>query len=279
VVETLAPGAEAILELPLGGLADAAALYRSIFHRRPLVNGFSGHEPPHYAILRLGLDSRDHGVLTALAAQTPLYVVVDRTADADGSWQRWVSDSPVVGLVASDASVAVYHVPKPAADASPTTVTSGPRIPIRSVRANVNPSAADQLIDGDPRTRWQTGRPQSRRDRIVIDAGVVQPIESVVLSLGEFVRDFPRQLRIDVSADGSHWTEVWGGPTAGLALRGCLTAPSELPLRFSLGGQPARFVRLRQTADERVYHWSLVEIALYGREAVAMESRATQPER
>ena len=55
-----------IVELPLGPTyPDVAAMYRQMTHGRPLVNGYSGYFPPHYAALRFGLMLRDHDVLTA----------------------------------------------------------------------------------------------------------------------------------------------------------------------------------------------------------------------
>src|SRR5437667_9274158 len=44
----------AVVELPMGDtLGDLAALYRSMYHRRPVVNGFSGFVPVHYVLLRV----------------------------------------------------------------------------------------------------------------------------------------------------------------------------------------------------------------------------------
>ena len=68
-----------IVELPLGDTyGDVAAMYRQMTHGRPLVNGYSGYFPPHYAALRFGLALRDHDVLTQLAAHGVTDVIVDR---------------------------------------------------------------------------------------------------------------------------------------------------------------------------------------------------------
>jgi hypothetical protein len=62
-------------------------------HHRPLVNGYSGYFPPHYAALRFGLMLRDHDVLSQLAARGVTDIIVDREPDPDGplgprTWHR-----------------------------------------------------------------------------------------------------------------------------------------------------------------------------------------------
>ena len=45
-----------MIELPVDDTdVSVHAMYRSMFHRRPLVNGYSGYIPPHYRILALSL--------------------------------------------------------------------------------------------------------------------------------------------------------------------------------------------------------------------------------
>ena len=55
-------------------------------HGRPLVNGYSGYFPPHYAALRFGLGVRDEDVLAQLASHGVTDVVVDSARDGDGAW-------------------------------------------------------------------------------------------------------------------------------------------------------------------------------------------------
>jgi hypothetical protein len=80
----------AVLELPLGGERDRVALFRGMSHGLPVVNGYSGYEPPHYAALRLALEARDDDALTLLASQGPLLVVIERRHDRRGAWRRYV---------------------------------------------------------------------------------------------------------------------------------------------------------------------------------------------
>ena len=83
------PASAAVLELPLGNVGpDIAAVYRSIGHGRPVVNGYSGYEPPHYRVLRAALAERDDSVLTTLTKFAPIAVVIARDSDPSRSLQR-----------------------------------------------------------------------------------------------------------------------------------------------------------------------------------------------
>ena len=70
--KVILPGSQqaAVIELPVDSTdVSVQAMYRSIFHRQPLVNGYSGHFPPHYKILSLSLARlRSDGALLPRAA-------------------------------------------------------------------------------------------------------------------------------------------------------------------------------------------------------------------
>jgi hypothetical protein len=79
----------AVLELPLGGEHDRVALFRGMSHGLPVVNGYSGYEPPHYAALRLAIEARADDALTSLTSRGPLLVITERSCDPRGRWRRY----------------------------------------------------------------------------------------------------------------------------------------------------------------------------------------------
>jgi hypothetical protein len=85
------PGA-VIAELPLGETgADLTAMFYSLAHRRPILNGYSGFFPPHYALLTVALSDvpRHAGVaLDALRAQGATHAIVHESAWPDGHGVR-----------------------------------------------------------------------------------------------------------------------------------------------------------------------------------------------
>jgi hypothetical protein len=69
-----------VLELPLDGATNYAAMYRAMFHGRPLINGESGYAPTSFLFLRSGLTNGEAGVLRVFAERTSFQVVVHKSA-------------------------------------------------------------------------------------------------------------------------------------------------------------------------------------------------------
>ena len=151
-----------LVELPLGETyADVAGMYRQMSHGRPLVNGYSGYFPPHYAALRFGLSLRDPDVLTQLAAHGINDVIVDRETDPGGRWDKYVASHPQARLVCAEGKQSLYRVTTaPSTDQS----SKGRAVPVALIRANVNAEDVTSMTDNDRSTRWESG-PQTGFDR------------------------------------------------------------------------------------------------------------------
>ena len=248
-----------ILELPLGPEFDGAATFRSIRHRRRVANGVSGYDPPHYAPLQAGLNARDPGMLVALASLGALDVVVDGEADRDGSWAAYASSAPGVAPLATDGIRSAFRVPQ----APPVEAVVGDPLPLSKVWAFE--AGAEVTADGLTETSWQNG-PQRPDQWMIADLGAVREVGGVTHALGDFARDFPRRLAIDLSVDGATWKEVWTGRTAALAFLAAARAPRAADMRFSFPSSPARFIRLRQM-DYHVNDWRVAELRVHAGEA------------
>ena len=82
--KVILPGSQqaAVIELPLDNTdVSIEAMYRSIFHRQPLVNGYSGHFPPTTGSLSLSLWRGDVSGLFYLARRRPLVIIVNHRFD------------------------------------------------------------------------------------------------------------------------------------------------------------------------------------------------------
>jgi hypothetical protein len=266
------PPGGAVLELPLGGPSDAAAVFRGVFHGLPVVNGYSSYYPPHYFPLRLGLQREEDEILEELRRDNPLYVVVDPERDPRAS--RYLERQKGVVKVPENGPFEIYLLPP---TPRPPAPGAGPLLSVRAIWANVNPADAQKMIDGDPSSRWTTGAPQRGTENIVVDLGEPRNLGSLTMAV-RFPTDYPRELVIETSLLGEEWQEAWHGATAGKTLRGCLEDPRNPVLFFDLAGERARFLRLRETASDPVYYWSVAELGV--REfASALQGRAATPRR
>jgi hypothetical protein len=250
----------AVLELPIGITErDIAAVYRSMTHDRPLVNGYSGYVPPHYLVLRAALQREDVDTFAELASHGPLTVILDR----DEQYARWSKFVERAGatLVSDERAWVVYRIPE--ASVAPDDV-SGEPLSIRSVVANTGADWANRMIDGDPRTEWNSRRVQAGDEEVLVDLGQPRAVSAVRLALGPFVSDFPRQLVVDCEASDGVWDECWRGSSTALTLRAAIADPRLVPLTIPIGRAAVRRLRLRQTAPDPQNGWSISELTVIG---------------
>jgi hypothetical protein len=249
--------ARPILELPLGPDWDAAATFRSMRHRRRVLNGVSGYDPPHYEPLKSGLASHDPALLLAIASLGEFEVVVNGDADPGGAWARYVASVPGAVLRDSDGPRTLYRIP---ATVRPD-VQLGSTVPI--VGASANSLDGSLAIDGRMETEWNDGRSQQPGQWLVVDLGQPREVAGIAHALGEFARDFPRRLSIDTSLDGTTWATAWEGPTVVDAFIAATRAPIEARMPFSFEPRQARYVRLRQL-DTEIHLWRVAELTVHG---------------
>jgi hypothetical protein len=207
----------AVLELPADSdQVNTAAMYRSIRHGRPLVNGYSGHVPAHYRILTAGLRRGDPTILTTLAARRPLLVPINTGLDRDGHFQQVVESVP---------------------GATPLDVTSAGRLfLIPAQPLPLDPPRGDLL----PYTRREPA------DEVaLLDLGAVRVVRLLEFPLRWHYAVLHGRMEIRASEDGENWTTVWLDWTGGLALRGALEDQLEAPMRFTLPDVRARYLRVR----------------------------------
>lgn len=252
----------AVMELPLGDdQTDLNAMYRAMRHDRPVVNGYCGHRPPYYGVLRTGLRLEDPSVLEALADLGTRFVVVNEGHETAPRWSRYLMAHPGMKRVAAARGQILYEFP--VAGSTPPQA-GAPALRIHSVAPNVRADAVQRLNDGDWTTQWTTGRPQQGNEELTVALETSQVVQGIQLALGVFVGDFPADLVIEVSEDGASWKETWRGPTAGPAMLAVLEDPRTSPMQLTFDPVRARFLRLRQIGSAPQRHWSIVELTVLG---------------
>ncbi|MDQ3487214.1 MAG: discoidin domain-containing protein [Acidobacteriota bacterium] len=248
----------ALMELPLGPEWDAAATFRAAHHRRRVINGVSGYDPPHYGLLQIGLNAQDPSVLPALASLGPLDVVVNRTADEDGRWTRYVSSIPGAERTHDDGVRMTYRMP----DAVNPAAAIGSAWPIASVATSgADLTNASVAIDGDIKTAW-TAAPQAEGAALVVDLGEARGVAGATLALGSNIGAYPRRVAVEASSDGTAWTTVWEGSGLGPAIAGIMRTPREARLTLAFKATTARYVRLRLTASAQA-SWTVAELGVH----------------
>ncbi len=117
--------------------------------------------------------------------------------------------------------------------------------------ARTQDDKASLALDGDPKTKWETGRPMKKGDWFQVDLGKIVKIKSIELDTRESPKDFPKTYQLKLSLDGTRWASspkpLPGGPARRLTFR---------------SGQRARFVRFEVASIDGDQPWSIHEVRL-----------------
>jgi F5/8 type C domain len=107
-------------------------------------------------------------------------------------------------------------------------------------------------IQGNTASRWSTNEPQAPGQWFEVDMGTTQTFSAVSLDSGPTSdEDFPRTFEVEVSNDGTTWTEITAG-----------TGAAEL-VTVSFPQKSARYLRVFLTDSQPVYWWSIAEFNVY----------------
>jgi hypothetical protein len=85
----------------------------------------------------------------------------------------------------------------------------------------------------------------------------------VTLALGRSLTAFPRTLAIEVSEDGTAWTETWRGDTAEKTVAAAIENPRDVTVSFPFAATRARYVRLTQLGHSS-QPWAVSEFRVAG---------------
>ena len=186
-----------MLELPADDArANVAAMYRAMDHGRPIVNGYSGYVPPHYAILSLALRRGDSSPLGYLARGRPLIIIVNDQFDAGGEFKSMVEGLPSIERMGTTSAGTLFRLP-------------------------AQPRDADTIAGATlPRTLRDAGG-----QRLEIDLGTMLVVRGIGFNLRWHYPELGERLLIERSDDGQVWQEAWRGWTGALAVRAAIEEP------------------------------------------------------
>ena len=225
-----APAGAPVLELPAGEPAiNVAAMYRAIDHRRPLVNGYSGHTPRHYDLLATYLMRGDPSILTHYARGQGLVVIVQREMDVDRQVRALVEG--VGGVLREETGAGSVFVVPP----QPRALVPGlgPALPATPLPAS----------DG----------------RATVDLGTEQVVRGLTINLRWRYAEVGPRMTVETSADGVAWATVWDGWIGEAALTGALRDQLRVPMTLYLPDVRARYVRVSHAP-----RWVARELTVFG---------------
>ncbi len=117
-----------------------------------------------------------------------------------------------------------------------------------SATASKSNGIANNALDGDISTRWDTTSYQTGNETFTVNLGKAQFFDTVELLLGTSTNDWPAAYEIYVSLDGVNW----GSP---------VKSGSGAAESYYVGTQYAQYVKVVQTGTKNLY-WSIHEFNL-----------------
>jgi hypothetical protein len=211
----------AVIEIPPDSTyVNLAAMYRSTSHHHPLVNGYSGHVPPHYEILMLALARGDTSALIPFARRRPLVILVHDAQDPGREYRQMIEAIPGIEAQGPIAGGVSFVLPR---QADPGRPPLGPIVPA-TVR-------------------------ESGRFQLDFDLGDARSFSAIEIEVGDRYPDLAARLRLQTSDEGSEWRDVWSDWTGGAALEAALTDPRGVPIRIDTPGARGRFLRVYPASE------------------------------
>ena len=107
------PEAEVVFELPAGNpFDDSAAMFRSLSHGRPVVNGYSGYDPPEYRRLVQRVAKGDTAAIDDAAAGRTMAIVLNEPIDASSALYRAIAERAESCRRDARVTICVRRVPR-----------------------------------------------------------------------------------------------------------------------------------------------------------------------
>src|SRR5215510_3139983 len=256
------PGAEllrraTVFELPAdGAFRDITAVFRGVEGGWRTVNGYSGFQPNYYYATVGASRNEAREVFTPFQRLGELRVVIPSDATR---LQSLIQEQPGATLIAQNASLIQYRLPARTGD---DAQVAGKRLEIRAVRSECSSTYVQVVNDGDEQSLWLCSLTDDRQP-LIADLGGVTMVGSVLYSLGTQFWLYPSTVDVETSEDGLVWAPARAGGVLHAAVVAGLREPGRLRMVLAFSPRPARYVRLRATAGEPQFPWTIAELEIW----------------
>lgn len=280
------PKEATILELPFRDPIgrDAIYMYFSIFHKKRMVNGYSGFFPPAiYYIRKMFRAFPSWASLDILRALSVDYVVLHKKM-----WKEIEARRVFQTLeknFADDLQLKnkfqysfkkpnefsdtfgedfIYQVVSPKEKRHEGDVIYQEIPPdFWEVTSNREIHLLPHLKDNDWETRWTSGRIKTSEDYLLIEFKEPIRVDKFALYQGEFTYDYALRIRVETSADGERWSTYHRLFSPGEFVLNLVSSPLHLVQNVNLPGEKIKFLKIVQFGNDKTFWWSAVELKIF----------------
>jgi len=264
-----------MLELPAGELdAEVRYVLHTLEHDNRIVNGYTGYEQPLLELVA-GPPTRETpqigSTLHMLRRLGVRFVVVHSELYADRAFAASLRSAIRDARDEVEASfnfgpTEVFRL-RPGRSEGSEPAPQGRLVAQASLvaAASHNGALAGRLLDGDRRSRWYSGKPQSGDEWIQITLDRTRLVTHVRLEMERrSFGDYPRHLLVEASDDGRTFRQVHDdGALTSLAVT-VVSRPQQPDIDIPIAPTAARVLRIRQTGrTPRMWFWAVHEVRVW----------------
>jgi len=137
-------------------------------------------------------------------------------------------------------------------------------LPNESIKLEVssNSDQASLMIDNNLFTAWDSGKAKMDGEFIQVDLGKPQIVSKISLYTGENCSNYAINFNVIVSLDGKNWRLVPIKYSKAEYLMELFSAPVKASQDIWMNDIKARYIRILQTGISKKFHWSVAELKI-----------------
>ena len=263
---------------------EANYLYFSLYHKKRIVNGYSGFFPP----VTLYMQRMFKGFPSWPSIDILKSLGVDYVIFHPGLWEEKVASARLESIekdfshslkliksykyefstpnALSDffGEDYIYEVIKSEKKESLYDPSLFTRLqPAEwTATASTGNDVISYLKDNNPETKWSTWGPKKTGDYILIEFEKPVRAAKISLHLGQFTNDFALDLNGEWSSNGSEWTYLLFPYSAGEFTLGWINNPLEPVQNIYFEGDRIKYFKIIHIGTDRIRHWSVTEMEI-----------------
>lgn len=264
---------------------DAVYMYFSAFHRKKMVNGYSGFIPPAISYIRkvfetfpspacldilktLGIKyvvlhprmfkaTKSNRVVKRLRNNFPLELHLIKTFRYSPTRPHFFEDEFGEDLMYEVISDKKHIKPEPETNMSTISPES------LTITSNRNQTDLPLLIDDDLSTMWSTRRPKKTGDFLLVEFKEPERVEKVSLFLGKAFICYGIRIRVKTSLDGISWQTFGHAYSPGEFTKNLIFSPLDPVQKIQLEAKKIKYLKIIQAGNDHTFWWAVAEMKIY----------------
>ena len=136
----------------------------------------------------------------------------------------------------------------------------------RRIQSSSRQEWLQQMIDGDPGTRWGSGEPQHNSMFVEVTLALPTAVSGIDIDFGFFPHDAPRGLIVEGRQRDGQWCELadLSEPAHAAALNVGAISGNRSQWKLYFEPRELTAIRLLQTGSHPLFDWSIAELRVFG---------------